>query len=244
MTYQTSKYFVATLDLLVPVGIIIFSLSILYFLFFSPFFAVKNITCMQDVGQTCENEFLLAEVAGFKGKNLFLLSTGEITQHLLSGDKTIRSITIGKTLPGNLSLTVQSAHPRLALTTAAVDKIFLLDDSYRVIQTTPTDPHVPVVVFDQPLSLRVGQSIEDPSLTKLLNYSLEIAQKIPGTTKLIIQGHDLQIKLSSGILAIFTSDSDISPQISALQAVVGTSTITDGVTQIDVRYAQPVLRHN
>lgn len=242
MILNHSKYFVATLDFLKPIGVIILSLSLLYCLYFSNLFKVTVAHCVQDVGEDCQNDFVKAELNTVLGKNIFLLDENVLSTQLYAGDPTIRLITVKKSLPNTVSVDVQSVIPTLALSTPGSDRILVLDSQFRIIKAVMNDPNVPLMLYDQDLALRLGQKIEDPHVNKLLNAVLTLTQAFPMSRQVRVKGDTLSLNLENKRTALFTITTPLDPQITALQSLRNNATIPEETAEIDLRYTQPVLR--
>ncbi len=238
-----SKYFVATSQYLLPTAVIALSIATLYLTFFSSFFKVTKIDCYQDVGEPCQNGFLLKDQDRFIGKNIFLLDTAQEVARLKKGDPTIRSIDYTKTLPGQLTLQIQSVYPTLALGTLGSDNLLILDSDYRLIKSSQVSFNVPVISYDKELTIRVGERIENEELRALLNACLKIATKVTGTTTFSLKDKSITADLPpGGTQALFTITRDLDEQLSALHTIREGVTISPSGTVIDVRYLQPIIK--
>lgn len=242
---HSSKYFVATSEYLVPIITLVLALAAIYTLYFSPVFKVSQILCTQDVSESCQNTHLLAEHNHFLGHNLFLLNLNDVKTRALQADQTIREIKYQKTLPSTLVIDVQSVYPTLALGTVGVDRLFVLDDDYRVIKTSTEYPHVPVVLTANSLSHQVGERLGDDLLRLQLSTCLAIAKSIPGTTKFLLNERDITVELEGGALsALFTTERPLDTQLNALHAVRQGVTISNRGVVIDLRYQQPIIKNH
>jgi len=94
-----SKYFVATSQVLPQILVILFSLSSLYLLFFSPIFKITKVECYQDVETSCQNSFVIAAANDSLGNNLFRFDTQVALDRIRRGDPTIRSLEYKKFSP-------------------------------------------------------------------------------------------------------------------------------------------------
>ncbi len=238
-----SKYFVATSAYLLPLSVLVGSALLVYFLYFSSYFQIKKLTCMQDVNEPCQNAYLLAELDQFAGQNLFLANTEVAKQRLLQGDPTLRTLTYKKTLPHTLSLELQSVYPTLALAVTGLQAYLTLDSDLRLIKASPVLPNVPLVRANQPISLRLGERVEDERLRALLLACLELAHRLPGTTTFTLSAGDITALLDDGVTrALFTLERDLESQISALHATRAGVTISFSRPLIDLRFTQPIIK--
>lgn len=246
MILQTpSKYFVATSQVLPPILVILFSLTSLYALFFSPLFKVTKVECYQDLNESCQNGFVLAEVGESLSENLFLLDEHELGGRIMRGDPTIRALEYRKVLPGTLILQIQTVYPTLALGIEGSSSLLILDTDFRIIKSTDADPNVPIVRYNKSLSLRVGERIGDDALRSQLSACLKIVGNIPGSKNCMVEGGGLTVLLEDGKTnAIFTTARDLDEQLSALHTIRQGVTISGSNPVIDVRYQQPIIKGN
>lgn len=240
-----SKYFVATSQVLPQVLVILFSLSSLYALFFSPLFKITNVECYQDVETSCQNNFVLSEARDSMGQNLFRFDSQVAAEHIRRGDPTIRSLEYKKVLPGTIILEIQSVYPTLALGTVGSDSLLILDTDFRIIKSYKGNPNVPIVLYNKSLSLRVGERISDDALRAQLLACLKIVNNLPGSKNCIVSDSGLTVLLEDGVTnAIFTSARDLDEQLSALHTIRSGATISGSNPVIDVRYQQPIIKGN
>lgn len=238
-----SKYFVAGLEYGLPVLVILLVSLLIWIIFFSSFFQLTKLECYQDF-EPCQNQNVLAEIDKLRGQNIFLFQPATVLRHLTSGDYLIRNGQLERILPGSLILHLQSVYPVLALRVLGNERFATLDSQLRVIRFTTSDPNVPIVQFDTPLTLTLSQPIADQNITQILQKSLIIAQAMPGIKIITVKGDDLTLTLTPAPQAILTTHRDIDSQINALRSVLSDATITEGVAIIDVRFGQPILRNN
>lgn len=246
MILQTaSKYFVATSQVIPSIIAILLSLSTLYVLFFSPFFKIAQVECYQDVRDTCQNGFVLSAASESIGSNLFRFDTVASGDLIRKGDPTIRSLEYKKVLPGTLILQIQSVYPTLALGTEGSTSLLILDPDFRIIKSSQDNPNVPIVLYNKPLSFRVGERISDDDLRSQLAACLTIVNELPGTKNCVVDGDGLTVLLEDGkTSAIFTSARSLDAQLSALHTIRTGVTISGNRAVIDVRYLQPIIKGN
>lgn len=240
---QKSKYLVFTLDYLMPFLITLAVIAGGYLLRFSPIFSVTTIDCQLDY-QSCENPGVLAELDKLKGQNIFIVSAKEIADKLTSGDFTIRAVTMRKALPGILKFELHSVYPTVAIQVAGnPDTWVVLDDQFRVVGPKTSNPNVPTVIINSPLTLTIGQPPAEGSVLETLKITKIFKQESFSYLSLTLTDPDtIELVLPSQKKAVFTLKKDILPQLRALQTILTDATILEGVGTIDVRFSQPVLR--
>jgi cell division septal protein FtsQ len=237
-----SKYLVITADYVLPFFLSAVVIFLFYLAVFSPVFRVHQVTCQLDYGE-CTDPSVIAELDKLKGQNIFRLQPNSIRAKLTSGDFTIRQVTMKKTLPDQIIIELQSVYPVVALKVAGDPNWVALDAQYRVIATRQTDPNVPTVIVPGPLILTVGKPVTDVVLIQAIKLALHLSSELIAFKNItLIDENTVHIELERGIVAIFTPKADEIRQIKSLQVVLSSSTITEGIRTIDVRFIQPVLR--
>lgn len=240
---QKSKYLVFTTDYFMPFLIILGVIIGGYLLRYSPIFNVTTIDCQLDY-QVCENRGVLAELDKLKGLNIFVVSGKDIATKLTSGDFTIREVTMRKSLPGNLKFEIHSVYPTVAIQVEGnLDSWLVMDDQFRVIGPRSSDPNVPTLIVNNPLTLTIGKPPTDQAILDALNLTKILKQESFTYQSLtLIDSDTIELTLENNRRAIFTLNKDILPQLRALQTILSDATILVGVATIDVRFSQPVLR--
>lgn len=237
-----SKYLVITADYILPTLICVGVAVLAYFSLYSPIFAVTTITCDLDF-QECDNPAVLVELEKLKGQNIFTLDTAAVTRRLTSGDFTIRQAEVARSLPGTVSVQLQSIYPVVALQIAGDPTWVVMDSQFRVIATRSKDPNVPTVIVPGPLTVVIGQSPQDPLIMATLKLAIRLADELFTIKSLtLIDADTIELTLEDGKKAIFTPKKDELEQLRLLQLILGGDTINKETRIIDVRFSRPVLR--
>ena len=236
----SSKYVVITSDYLIPGLIIVMVLTLFWLAFYSRLFSVSDIICQTDY-DPCENSALEAELAKFKGVNIFRLDADLIKKRVLSGEYMVREVDIKRTLPNRVIVSLQSVLPTLAVKAESDPRYLTLDSKFRVIKISSTKPNVISLTVPTLPPVQVGKSLGEDYLP-LFKLISEINQKLPGILGVSLTPDGaVAVKLDQ-ITAIMSTSGALERQVSLLQAVVSDSTIIAGKSEVDVRFAQPVLR--
>lgn len=237
-----SKYLVFTADYLIPFFIIISVLTSIGIALYSPIFKITVINCSLDYKE-CGDASVVAELDKFKGRNIFRISSNEVTSRLTSGDFTIRQAEFTRSLPGTINLNLQSVYPSVALKVESDPTWVILDSKLRVIGTRSTDPNVPTVLIQGPLTVTVGKPLNQDGIKHALNLAMRLAEQLFSVKSISLISDDIiQLNLADGKIALFTPKKDEMEQLKTLQLVLADDTISKEVETIDVRFAQPVLR--
>lgn len=235
-----SKYLVITSDYLVPLGITLGVILLVWLTFFSPSFAIKTVICEAD-HEPCASSALEKEIEKIIGQNTLRFKENELIAKLLSGEFTVREVEITRTLPGTVKVSVYSVLPVIALLQVGDPRYVTLDQDYRVIKLTSSHPNVPVVTVSLLPPLQLGKKIEGEYLP-LLTLALELARSFP-EHKSIEYAPPSIIKLTlPEITAVFSTEKEPGQQIRLLQAILLDTTILSGKQEVDVRFTQPVLK--
>lgn len=241
-TPSRSKYLILTTQIIVPILTIFGALTLLYFLFFSPFFDIKNIQCELDF-EPCQNTNILAELTKLNGSNIFLVDISGVSTKLTSADFTLRSLDYKKQLPNTLIFSLQSVYPTVALKVKNLDHFVAFDHKLKVIKEMTQDPNVPVLTVLTEQKLILGQPLEDPVLKQALLVTITIFKELNNVVSLeLVDQFRLDLKLHNGVVVILSLEKDLNTQIRTLQALLAEATISKDIQTIDVRFLQPVLR--
>lgn len=236
-----SKYLVLTRDFFVPFLICLSVIISIIILLRAPVFQIQSITCTLDFAP-CPSGPVLAQIEQVKGSNIFLFRPSDLIRRLESGDFTIAHASLTRQLPGSLSLSLESVYPSVAIHLAGDPTWVVFDAKSRVIGVRLVDPNVPVVELSSPLTLTVGQIPEDSTLLTSLDLAQTLGQKLASFKSLTLESDGaLSLRLDGGLRAIFSPHKDVLAQVAALQAILTSDTIKEGVRVIDLRFDQPVL---
>ncbi|KKU58687.1 MAG: hypothetical protein UX82_C0034G0003 [Microgenomates group bacterium GW2011_GWE1_47_12] len=236
-----SRYLVITRDYLLPLLFIIFGLFLWWLSFFSPAFTLQNIICQLDY-EPCTGENLLAELAKYQGTNLFRLDDPALSARLTSADFTLRQAEIRKILPHTLALSLQSVYPTVAAKLETEATWIIFDEQFRVIGTRTVDPNVPTLTASSLTNLVVGSAPQDQTLLDALKLTRALSAAIPNIQGIKIVDSLIYLSLPDYRQAIMSTELPQATQIQSLQAVLANATILSGISTIDVRFSQPVLR--
>lgn len=236
-----SRYLVITRDYLLPVLLIITAVLVWWIVFYTRLFSLTRIDCLQDF-EPCENPYILTELQRYLGVNLLRFDSAVIKRRLTGADFSIRQVEVTKTLPGTLQVSLSSVYPTVAARLAGESKWVIFDDKLRVIGQKTKDPNVPTLITEELTGMTVGLPPADQALLSALDLTKRLSSSLSGIRSITLKGSDIILALNNNLTALMTTERDESAQITSLQLVLRDDTILSGVTTIDVRYSQPVLR--
>jgi len=237
-----SKYLVFTADYLVPAFLVLSIATAWILAYRTSLFSISNYQCELDY-QPCAGEALLSEIDKLVGKNLLTIDLSSVRARLLSGDFTLREVTITKIYPRTLSLSLLSAYPVVALElNGNAQQWVTLDDQYRVIAVRDANPNVPTLVVESLPPFQLGVTIEDQSLLDSLSIVRSITDKLISVQRLSLSGTTVSLELPGGVTALLTTTRDQDSQLHLLESVLADPALKNSYHLIDVRYDRPVLK--
>lgn len=241
-----SRYLVITENYLWPILIILVALASLWFIFRSPFFQVKTITCQRDY-QACQDPFILSELAKYKHLNLFLFPKEKLRQRILAGNKTVQSVQFSFQLPHTLKVNLTSTVPLVALQLKPDNqhpRYLLVDQNFRPISLVSQSQNLPLLITDQPYQLQLGQVISQEQLHQALVMVQGLLKFLPPNFQLQLRDTDLYLTLPHRPKIRLTTTRDPQAQLNLLQAVLSNAKMLEEsqIKLIDVRFDQPVLK--
>ena len=237
-----SKYVVITADILLPAAIILGVFALWWSVFRTGLFAIRTVICTVD-HVPCEDRSMLAELSKYRGQNIFTLDTAALTRRLESADYTVREAVVTRSLPGTLTVSLQSVYPVVAMQVSGQGTWAVFDGELRLIGTRDSYPNVPTVVVQSAVNLAVGKVVTDQSVRSALETAKAIGAGIPSVKSIeLTDPATIRLTLASGQYVLLTTEKPVEGQIRLLQAVLKDDTIVQGVAGIDVRFNQPVLK--
>lgn len=241
---------------------IILFCGIIYFIFFSPYFAIKNIEISgltrishDDVKSVIEGQISSDRFIFFSQKNIFIFDENYAGESI--GDKYIlKSWKIDKRLPDTLLVTVEERNPALVWKTA--EKYYVVDWDGKIIREIPFEgvsgylknqPGAKMaLVFDesntQTLPKEEILSRETVSAIIDLENSLSGLAGISITNFKMASRNDPAVKCltSEGWEAYFSSIGDLDAQTEKLKAFLGEKNQEDrkGLQYVDLRFSDRI----
>lgn len=237
-----SRYFVFTIDYLLPLLVSFSVIALGYFTLYSSFFKINTVSCTLDF-HDCNNPSVLVELSKLQGQNIFTLNVASISSRLTSGDFTIRQAILTRQLPNIVKVDLASVFPSVALKVMEDPTWVVLDSHFRVIATRQVNPNVPTVILQTPLTLTIGKSIADANIKEALSLAIRLADELFSLESItLIDDNTISLALSGDKIALLSPKKDEQQQLKALQAILSDATILDSAHTIDVRFTRPVIR--
>lgn len=132
--------------------------ALLFFLYESPFFSVKNIRAYDLPDKVAENFLAMPTVAQLKGRNLFLIDGKSLAQSL-ENIPTLKNVRVTKRLPDTLEI---HALERIPVATVSAVNFFLFDIDGVCVGRLPAGqippPQMPIISGAQPRNVQIGKA--------------------------------------------------------------------------------------
>lgn len=206
------------------------------------FFRVGTIEC-QVVDDSCTDE-MQSQLDSLKGKSLFLTNFEEAIPQSIS-DETTLYVSHQKLLPTTLVVSLQKEDPAYLLTSNdTVLTVFASGVAQQMPAIDKSTHHSIEVSF--PLETIISEGKVDTEKHQILSefaFSLYKTQFDLQNSKWI-DSQTIQLDLPSGIRVLLPFE-EAPQKVEALEAIVASTeieTITEPITEIDLRYKYPVLR--
>lgn len=190
-----------------------------WWLFTSSFFKIKNI----DIQGTLNPE-VQKELDGFRGKNIFLFSIGQLDKKLAKNQSSIESLNIIKGIPDTLKVEILVRRSQIRWKTQ--DKNYFIDSSGIVFNLdNPSEElnKLPLITDGKNLAVTPGQKIVTNDFVKLINA---LPGKIHDTTGKDIDSMtineitiNLDVKLKDGYMIKFDTMGNIDDELYLLKKI-------------------------
>lgn len=202
--------------------------------FFFPVFKIKNIDINQ---QSCASKDQL-ENYQIIGKNLLVFKSDNLTRSLKSDFDCIDKINIKKTLPSTLAIEIYQNPPvaKIDGTDFAVSKDGRITDKVSFSS-------LPTIFLPSNVPASQNQKITDPVVLFALEVtSLIIKADFAAQNVRVVEGSNIALYDTNGIIALFSSRKPANGQIDSLQAILAKAKIdATKIEKIDLRFDKPVI---
>lgn len=220
------------LALILVIGGIIFWLQ-------SSFWRVKKISCqINDID--CPDK-LLADLMRFSlGKNIFLLSTKKLSLQVKEDYLQTERVKIQKKLPNGVNFYLTTRQPQVAING---DKFHLVDQAGVVIEKKETSGDYPLIFFDPPANLSIGERFSQPEILQTIDLIIDLKLRlIESNLAKIISATRVEIWLKGDTQTIFSLKKETVGQLDSLQLILSRAKIEGNkLKQIDLRFDKPII---
>jgi len=193
---------------------------LVWFVFYSRFFQIKNIIVDGTI-----NESIQKEIDTFYGQNIFLFTIGQKDKELQSKQNSIEKLNIVKGIPDTLKIAVTVRTPQIKWKTK--DKIYYVDNKgiiFNLDNQTENYNNLPQVADSRNLDIKLGTKI---ITNDFVDFVKNIFQKVPEVTKKDINEAKinettlyLEVGLKDGYKITFDTLGNINDQIFILKNII------------------------
>lgn len=212
-----------------------------YVLFYSGFFSVKEIECLED--KTSCSPDVTAELGRHTGENILILRTSVVSEKIQRADATIDRVTIVVKLPHTLKVTVTKRTPVLQMATSPDSPMgWLVDKNGIIVGSQERVIGLPVVIVKRSASLTVGETLP-PDLMVASELVYELRDTLDPASPPVIETDSLTARTKEGSIVRFSLTASVSSQALTLQLVLNKARIDQTrYREIDLRFSEPVVK--
>lgn len=206
------------LRLLIPAAILG---VLIWWLFFSSFFKVKEIMVEGEV-----SDVMRSKIESLRGRNIFFLKSHRVEEELVADQPKIEKIEILRGLPDTLKVKVSARQSGLVWQTG--DNYYFIDESgvvYAKRASLPSDADLIIVRDVNNVEVNEGQAVVTD---QFVNSIIEAKKRIPQMTKFKVKSFEVDesvnnftVILDNGPKILMSSASDLDNQLSAIEQVLG-----------------------
>lgn len=209
----------------------------------SDYFRIKKITCLKDEFP-CNDEIIY--FADLKKLNLLTTNFNQIFNKIKDNIPAVESIKYNRHLPDEIIINLIMRQP-LASFSYDQSSWYLVDTNYFVYKQVMVKPNnLPEIKISRTdYHLIVGQSIKNEVLNKVLLLIEELKTSFSYFKEIELSSSStITVFLQESVIASFSGQKAIRPQVDSLQFILRQSKIEGKVPSfIDLRFVKPVLRY-
>lgn len=211
-----------------------------YVLFYSGFFSVKEIECLEDKA-SCSPD-VTAELTRHTGENILILRTSAISEKIQRADATIDRVTIAVKLPHTLNVTVTKRTPVLQIVASPDSPLgWLVDKSGIIVGSEVRMIGLPVVIVKGNMRLSVGGTLP-PDLMVASELVGQLRDTLDSVSPSVVETDSLTARTKEGSIVRFSLTASPSSQALTLQLVLNKARIDQTrYREIDLRFREPVV---
>lgn len=214
---------------IVLIGIAIGIVGILYFLFMSPFFAIKNVIIDHEgIVKNEEIEKVYNEYdAGFFKNNALLLPSQKIKKEIMQKVPAISSVVIEKEFPDIIKIKAVEKTPKIIL--QQNDKKVVVSGEgeaiFMIEQDTENIPNVPTVMVKQQKDIAIGDAVTSPKIIKFVEvlqseFPLKTSFEIDHFEVPTLFANEVHIITKAGFKVMLTINHSVESQLINLVSVI------------------------
>jgi cell division septal protein FtsQ len=226
---------------ILPWAILLGLITTAFILIFSPIFHLQYINCYQGPTQPCSQK-IYGYLQSYYGTSLLSLSPSQIRLYLKQLDPQIDQVAVKLNFPHTLTVNLSQTPLIAQIQTATNSGILLVNQNNFTSLSQQPSSKLPLIISPY-THLNSGESVTHQELLFAINLVRILQNNAISFTSLTVNSPTQIIAdLKSGRAAVFSSQSDLSRQVTSLQLILSESTINPALPVIDVRFKKPVLK--
>lgn len=220
-------------------SILFIALSFAAFSFAPKFIQINEVVCRSQFGP-CN---LGDELLGLAGKSLY--ETKKEVKSVLLQEDSISDFSMQFKIPGTLEVAVIEKKPKFALKDSSSNLLALIDKEGKVLKIVE-DSSLPQVITAGKLP-NVGERVKEEYF-----FALNIVYNVSASYQVMegrIENNSLLVNVPQGYKVVFPLSGDKDVLLGALRLLIERlndagkdSRINEGITEIDLRFKNPVLK--
>jgi hypothetical protein len=221
-----------------PFAIMIISLYLLK----GPWLTLQKYSCQVSANTPCPMT-VVQIIEPYLNHSMVTLPLGEIHDALNRASPEAASITLDVNLPHTLTIVLVPSLPWINFKTQNPGYYYANHIRRIYAQSISPMPNAPVVTLPANMIISLGDNLSEP-VYKFIFDSLEdlAALDLTPISVIVNSAEDLHFTFSNGLVAILSSQIDLSRQVTALQLVFPTATMNSPLPIVDVRLDKPVIK--
>jgi len=232
-----NKYFLISAKTILFLLSIAGLISFFFWLFKGDLFKVKSIDCNKNGFGCLKNESSLLET--LYGQNIFLLKTRKFSQDFIKKNPMTYQIKVKKILPSSLKITLYSREPIAIVQTEK--EVLLIDSSGFIFgKKENLKEKLPTIILSH--GIAIGETITAEKEKKAILLIKKLQESFINFEQINLSGGDfLEVISPEKMIATFSAQKALSPQVDSLQYILHHSRIGKKVIKVDLRFDKPIL---
>lgn len=190
--------------------------GMIYFIFFSKFFIVKNIEMVGSQKPEIKQVF-----EQYKGKNLFSFNIGDLERQLEQANNNIVSLKIYRGIPDTIRVKLEDRESKIIWQTG--EKKYLVDANAIAYAEVGDTADLPLVIDESALEIKIPVQIAAANFIEFVCSAQKEIQSAVQIKNFLVQETTFQVSgiTDSGLKIMFSTLRPLSDQIDAFEKVYG-----------------------
>lgn len=212
-----------------------------YVLFYSQFFLLQNITCVENM-KPCSPD-VLAELERHRGEHIFFIKTSAISEKIKKADATLYAVDIFIKFPQNMEVKLIKRISAIQFINSKNSPyVVFADREGTVLGVGERMEGLPIAMNSESAALVVGEKLPRNLMnaSELLNA---LKDNLDVSSLSVIEADLLTATLKEGSTVRFSLTKSIASQMETLQLVLNQARIEQTpYREIDLRFLEPIIK--